>query len=89
MNSDKKLYKDSSRKKICGVLAGISDYINADVTLVRILFALLTILFQPCIIIYIIFNTFCQYILSVYLYIVLVILIIDISGCITLLVKNS
>lgn len=55
MNSNKKLYKDSSRKKVCGVLAGISDYLNADVTLVRILFVLLTILFQPCIIIYIIF----------------------------------
>ncbi|MBE6070602.1 MAG: PspC domain-containing protein [Clostridium butyricum] len=55
MNSNKKLYKDCSRKKICGVLAGISDYLNADVTLLRVFFILLTIIFTPCIILYIIF----------------------------------
>lgn len=55
MNSNKKLYKDRSRKKICGVLAGISDYLNADITLLRLFFALLTIVFHPCIILYIIF----------------------------------
>lgn len=55
MNLNKKLYKDSSRKKICGVLVGIADYINADVTLLRIFFVLLSIVFNPCIIIYIIF----------------------------------
>ena len=43
MFENKKLYKDISRKKICGVLAGFSDYINADVTLLRIFFVLLAI----------------------------------------------
>lgn len=50
MFENKKLYKDVSRKKISGVLAGFSDYINGDVTLIRILFVLLCIkLFALCI----------------------------------------
>ncbi|EHJ01813.1 MULTISPECIES: PspC domain-containing protein [unclassified Clostridium] len=53
MFENKKLYKDVSRKKICGVLVGVSDYISGDVTLVRILFILLSIKFLPvCIVIY-------------------------------------
>lgn len=52
---NKKLYKDSSQKKICGVLAGFSEYINADVTLLRIFFVLLTIKFTHiCILAYLI-----------------------------------
>ncbi|MGN0144527.1 MAG: PspC domain-containing protein [Clostridium sp.] len=45
MNYKKKLYKDISRKKVCGVLAGFSDYINGDITLIRILFLLVSIEF--------------------------------------------
>lgn len=41
--SNKRLYKDVSRKKISGVLAGISDYINCDVALLRILYILLSL----------------------------------------------
>lgn len=53
MFENKKLYKDVSRKKICGVLAGFSDYINADITLLRIFFVLFTIKFTSvCLIIY-------------------------------------
>lgn len=53
MFEHKKLYKDISRKKISGVLAGLSDYINADVTLLRIFFVLFTIKFLPiCLITY-------------------------------------
>lgn len=47
MIEKKKLYKDISRKKVSGVLAGFSDYINGDVTLIRILFILLSIKFFP------------------------------------------
>lgn len=55
MFENKRLYKDTSRKKISGVLAGFSDYINADVTLVRIFFILLGIKFTSfCIVAYII-----------------------------------
>lgn len=52
---ENKLYKDSNNKKICGVLAGFSEFINADVTLLRIFFALLAIKFTHiCLITYII-----------------------------------
>lgn len=55
MFENKRLYKDPSRKKISGVLAGFSDYINADVTLVRIFFILLGVKFTGfCIVAYII-----------------------------------
>lgn len=47
MIEKKKLYKDVSRRKVSGVLAGFSDYINGDVTLIRVLFVLLTIQFPP------------------------------------------
>ncbi|OOM80268.1 DNA-binding transcriptional activator PspC [Clostridium puniceum] len=56
MLEKKRLYKDTSRKKISGVLVGFSDYINGDVTLVRILFVLLSIEFLPIsVVIYFIF----------------------------------
>ena len=45
MIEKKRLYKDVSRRKVSGVLAGFSDYINGDVTLIRILFVLLSIEF--------------------------------------------
>ena len=47
MVEKKRLYKDVSRRKVSGVLAGFSDYINGDVTLIRILFILLSIKFIP------------------------------------------
>ena len=52
MIEKKPLYKDVSRRKVSGVLAGFSDYINGDVTLIRILFVLLSIEFFPSIIVY-------------------------------------
>lgn len=56
MLEKKRLYKDISRKKVSGVLAGFSDYINGDVTLVRVLFILLSIEFFPLtVVIYFIF----------------------------------
>ncbi|HBT19727.1 MAG TPA: hypothetical protein DEA52_06685 [Clostridiaceae bacterium] len=39
----KKLYKDPNRKMISGVLAGFSDYLGIDVTLLRIAYVLLSI----------------------------------------------
>ena len=55
MLEKKRLYKDVSRKKISGVLAGFSDYINGDITLVRVLFVLITIELPILIVIYFIF----------------------------------
>ncbi|MCR1951350.1 MULTISPECIES: PspC domain-containing protein [Clostridium] len=40
---NKKLYKISSQKRVAGVCAGFAEYLNADVTLIRVL-ALLLIL---------------------------------------------
>lgn len=38
---NKKLYKSSGNRMICGVCGGIGEYFNIDPTLVRLLFALL------------------------------------------------
>ena len=43
MASGKKLYKKTSEKKICGVCAGLAEYLNIDVTVVRVLFVLLSL----------------------------------------------
>lgn len=55
MNNEKKLYRTDYNKMISGVCNGISEYFNFDVTLVRILFAILGISsFGTVIMIYII-----------------------------------
>lgn len=43
MDQNKKLYKVSDCKKICGVCAGFAEYFDCDVTLVRILWILVTL----------------------------------------------
>ena len=40
---NKRLYKVEKGKKICGVCLGIADYLNIDVTLVRLVWAAATI----------------------------------------------
>ncbi|QNG60295.1 PspC domain-containing protein [Metabacillus idriensis] len=52
----KKLYRSKSKKMLGGVLGGLSDYIQIDVTLLRILFVilLLTTAFFPFGLIYLI-----------------------------------
>ncbi|MBD7913026.1 PspC domain-containing protein [Clostridium cibarium] len=44
MDSKKKLYKLSAEQKIFGVCAGFADYFDADVTLIRVLWILITLL---------------------------------------------
>ena len=39
----KKLYKSSTNKKISGVCGGLAEYFNMDATLVRLIWALVTI----------------------------------------------
>lgn len=36
----KKLYRSNSNKMICGVCAGVADYINIDPTVIRLLWVL-------------------------------------------------
>ena len=44
---EKKLYKSRTDKKICGVCGGLAEYLEVDVTIVRLL-AALAILFAGC-----------------------------------------
>ena len=43
MDVSKKLYKNKRFGKIFGVCAGFAEYLNADVTLIRVLWILLTL----------------------------------------------
>ena len=43
MSNGKKLVRKTDDKMIAGVAAGLADYLNMDVTLLRVLFALTTI----------------------------------------------
>lgn len=37
----KKLYKSTTNKKICGVCGGLSEFLNVDATILRLIWALL------------------------------------------------
>lgn len=52
----KKLYRSRTDKMLCGVLGGFADYINADATLIRIIYAALSVFSAgfPGIVLYII-----------------------------------
>ena len=50
----KRLYRILSQRKIAGVCAGFAKYLNMDVTLVRILWVLVTLLTGMTLIVYII-----------------------------------
>ena len=39
----KKLYKSNSDKKIAGVCGGVAKYLNIDVTIIRLIWALLVV----------------------------------------------
>jgi len=39
--AEKKLYRSSENKKICGVCAGLAEYFDLDVTIMRLIFLLL------------------------------------------------
>ncbi|MBG0786495.1 MAG: PspC domain-containing protein [Anaerolineaceae bacterium] len=43
MNEPKRLYRNTDQGKIGGVCAGLADYLNADPTLIRLLFVLLAL----------------------------------------------
>ena len=40
---EKKLYRSKENKKLAGVCGGLADYLHIDVTIVRLLWALLTL----------------------------------------------
>ncbi|MCJ7856891.1 PspC domain-containing protein [Lachnospiraceae bacterium NSJ-143] len=61
---NKKLYRVEKGKKICGVCLGIANYLNVDVTMVRIIWAAVTFFTSiiPGILLYII----CAFIMPEY-----------------------
>lgn len=52
----KKLYRSSNDKMLCGVLGGLAEYLNVDATLIRLLYAALSVFSAgfPGIVLYII-----------------------------------
>ncbi len=52
----KKLYRSKNDKMLCGVLGGLAEYLNVDATLIRILYAALSVFSAgfPGIVLYII-----------------------------------
>lgn len=41
--TNKRLYKSSTDKKLCGVCAGIANFFNIDPTIIRVVFAVAAI----------------------------------------------
>lgn len=41
--TDKKLYRSESDKKLAGVCGGLADYLSVDVTIIRLIWALVCI----------------------------------------------
>lgn len=39
----KKLYRSSTNKMICGVCGGIADYVNVDPTVIRLLWVIFSV----------------------------------------------
>ncbi|MGI6530642.1 MAG: PspC domain-containing protein [Clostridia bacterium] len=52
--SQKRIYRKRNDRKIAGVCSGIADYLNLDPTIVRLLWAVLTLAYGTGILIYII-----------------------------------
>ncbi len=54
MNNDKRLTKSAVERMICGVCGGIAEYFNVDVTVIRVLWVIFTLMGGSGIIAYII-----------------------------------
>lgn len=52
--SNKKLYKSSVNRRLCGVCGGIAEYFNIDPTLVRLVWVIITLMGGAGILAYII-----------------------------------
>ncbi len=52
--SNKKLYKSSVNRKLCGVCGGIAEYFDIDPTLVRLVWVIITLMGGAGILAYII-----------------------------------
>lgn len=54
MNSQKRLYRSTDDRMFAGVCGGIAEYLDVDPTLVRLVFAALTLMGGPGIIAYLV-----------------------------------
>jgi phage shock protein C len=52
MAQTRKLYRSRTDRKLAGVCGGLAQYLNTDVTLLRVLFVVLALLGGPGIVIY-------------------------------------
>lgn len=52
MDKSKKLYKNPQNKMLCGVCSGVADYLNLDVSIIRILWVILCLSYGSGIILY-------------------------------------
>jgi phage shock protein C len=50
--STRKLYRSRTDRKLAGVCGGLAQYLNADATLIRVLFVVLALLGGPGLVIY-------------------------------------
>ena len=51
---EKKLYRSATDKKICGVCGGLAKYIGMDSSILRVIWALITLLYGAGLVLYII-----------------------------------
>jgi phage shock protein C len=54
MGTQKRLYRSTSNRQIAGVCGGLADYFNVDVSLIRLLFIIMTVLSGPGFLLYIV-----------------------------------
>lgn len=50
----KRLYKSTRNKKLCGVCGGLAEYLNMDPTIVRLIVAIIALVWGSGIVLYII-----------------------------------
>lgn len=56
MNMERRLYKNTDKKMVSGVLAGFADYFNVDVTVIRIAYVIVSLISEgfPGLLLYIV-----------------------------------
>ncbi|MGH8976078.1 MAG: PspC domain-containing protein [Acidimicrobiia bacterium] len=58
MAQTRKLYRSRTDRKLAGVCGGLAQYLNADATLIRVLFVVLALLGGPGLVIYLVLWIF-------------------------------
>ena len=85
----RKLYKSSKNKKLAGVCGGLAEYLNIDVTVVRLIWAILSLFYGSGIIIYIILTGIDRFVCKVPNYVYIPIAIIGVALIIIGFIKDK